>query len=526
MKKITVAIIFAAISCFSAAGASAEVTDQDYTVYSFESDSLPTCNKTGGVKTELVPGALGSGGAMRITLSGTDGNRANGSVQMPVYLQKGIEYNISFYYKPESNGSITTIRPLIFDANKKYKFLDNITTANMTPLEDGWYYYKTTYTPDDVSGASTYTDGFGTFELRMVRGDDTDNSSYLLDDIIIEPANKTGYKNVLLDEDFNTGRMNTFTAYSANSRTTVKQKTEGDYYAEVTGTTKLTGIKSNNDNYFDMAEGKTYRMSFDVMGCDDKTNGAKIMWILKDTTYAVNVSQLTVIKDTWKSYTAEFTVKDNKSDQNISSRLGNSMGENGTYALDNIKLEEVMPQLDSVNVTGDLKPSAAVTANVSADTGITKYIYKVLTSSDQQNYTVVANGVSDSPEISYMVQDEDAGKYIKFEVTGCDDTHVYNTAECISETVVEGTQKTSMSFIGGIGTKVTAEFIEYEYDSAVAFVTLYDADGKLIGINSQTLQKGVKAELSAIASQAPAKAKIVMFDSIKTLNQILPEQSL
>lgn len=509
MKRIFAAVTAAVM--LAPAAAFAAVTDagiDEYTLYSFERGMPTGFNKPGGANTEIVPGYGQSKGAMQVTLGS---GSATSSVQMPVTLNKGTAYNISFYYKPLDGGSITKVQPLVYDANKKYKFLGDVSTE---ALIDGWYYYSTQYTPDKVSGNADHTDGEGTIELRTTRSNNEDNSAYLLDDVTVEPVE--GYSNVLFEEDFE--ETSSMTAYDSNATVEVSKDNSGNTYAKVTSigksATLAPRIKSKHNIKFET--GKTYDFTFDAFEISDYAN-VKCMWGMKDLTgtYFYNKDNETMSVGKWKTFESEYTAtQDNES--YIFASAPSSF--KGSYAIDNIRLEEAVPQISSA-VIDKAQVGEELAVTVTGDGGL-NYKYRIMTSSDGTNYITAAYG-ENAKSIEYTPSAADAGKYIKAVVTGYDGNHAYNTVE--TEPVqVSGS---GVSFTSGLGTELTARVYQQEQDNAFAFIAAYDGSGRLIGIDTAVIKKG-ETELSLSVSEKPASAKAAVFDSLAELNLLTKEAEL
>lgn len=527
MKKILAAVTAAVM--LAPAAAFAEVTDaniDEYTLYSFERGMPTGFNKTGGANTEIVPGYGQSDGAIQVTLGN---GSATSSVQMPVYWISGKEYKISFYYKPLDGGSIETIRPLIYDAKKIYDFTEAaFGTERMTDAGGGWYYYSAVYD----AGKKPFVTGAGTIELRTTRSNTADNSAYLLDDVIVEPVE--GYSNVLFEENFNsagTGVLSNFGVMTrTNTDTTTEIKTkpgdENDKYVEITGADTSNGaqagIRNSDSNLFDVSNGTEYRLSFDAAGVSAGTYGKKMMWHLRGKTYVINTDDIALTANgSWNSYEYTFTADGDYAEQYIRPQLASSAAKNGTYAIDNIRLEEAVPGIDSAGI-GEAKAGEEFTVDISGSEGLL-YNYRIMTSADGINYITADYGTGVS-SVSYTPEPADAGKYIKAVVTGYDETHAYNTVETEPKQVLGGAA--SAEFTSALGTELSGTVYQSEYDSAFAFIAAYDDTGRLLGISTAQPARGETAQLSLSVSEMPAKAKIAVFDSLADLNLLTEEATL
>ncbi|HIT86155.1 MAG TPA: carbohydrate binding domain-containing protein [Candidatus Ornithomonoglobus intestinigallinarum] len=516
MKRIFAAVTAAVM--LAPAAAFAAVTDagiDEYTLYSFEDKNVSGYETAGGAKASADAG-FGGGTALKVTLddgTGSPGGYKNGSVKLPVTLNKGTAYNISFYYKPLDGGSITKAQPLVYDANEKYKFLDVVSTE--API-GGWYYYSTQYTPDKVSGDENHTDGEGTIELRITReGEGKDNSAYLLDDVTVEPVK--GYSNVLFEEDFE--GTSSMTAYDLNATVKVSEDNSGNNYAKVTSigeSAKVAPrIKSKHNIKFET--GKTYDFTFDAFGISDDAK-VKCMWGMDGLTgtYFYNKENEQMSVGEWKTFESEYTATEDKESYIFASAPRNFKG---SYAIDNIRLEEAVPQISSA-VIGKAQVGDKLDVTVSGDGGL-NYKYRIMTSSDGKNYITVADG-ENVQSIEYTPSAADAGKYIKAVVTGYDGDHAYNTVE--TEPVqVSGS---GVSFTSGLGTELTARVYQQEKDNAFAFIAAYDGSDRLIGIDTAVIKKGETEELSLSVSDKPASAKAAVFDSLAELNLLTAEATL
>lgn len=514
MKRIFAAVTAAVM--LAPAAAFAAVTDagiDEYTLYSFEDKNVSGYETAGGAEASTDAG-FGGGTALKVTLDdGTESPSGykNGAVKLPVTLNKGTAYNISFYYKPLDGGSITKAQPLVYDANEKYKFLDDVGTE--API-DGWYYYSTQYTPDKVSGNVDHTDGEGTIELRTTRSNNKDNSAYLLDDVTVEPVE--GYSNVLFEEDFE-GTIG-MTAYDSNATVEVSEDSSGNKYAKVTSigeSAKVAPrIKSKDNIKFET--GKTYDFTFDAFGISDDAN-VKCMWAMNGLTgtYFYNNDNEKMNVGEWKTFESEYTATQDKESYIFASAPSSFKG---SYAIDNIRLEEAVPQISSA-VIDKAQVGEKLAVTVTGDEGL-YYKYRIMTSSDGTNYITAAYG-ENAKSIEYTPSAADAGKYIKAVVTGYDGNHAYNTVE--TEPVqVSGS---GVSFTSGLGTELTARVYQQEQDDAFAFIAAYDDSGRLIGIDTAVIKKG-ETELSLSVSNKPASAKAAVFDSLAELNLLTAEATL
>lgn len=516
MKRIFAAVTAAVM--LAPAAAFAAVTDagiDEYTLYSFEDKNVSGYATTAGGAKASADAGFGGGTALKVTLD--DGTKSpdgykNGAVKLPVTLNKGTAYNISFYYKPLDGGSITKAQPLVYDANKEYKFLEAVSTEASI---DGWYYYSTQYTPDKVSSGADHTDGKGRIELRMTRSNNEDNSAYLLDDVTVEPVE--GYSNVLFEEDFE--GTSSMTAYDSNATVEVSEDSSGNKYAKVTSigesATVAPRIKSKDNIKFET--GKTYDFTFDAFGISDDAN-VKCMWGMNGLTgsYFYNKDNEKMSVGEWKTFESEYTAT-----QDIENYIFASapIGFKGSYAIDNIRLEEAVPQISSA-VIDKAQVGEELAVNVSGDDGL-NYKYRIMTSSDGTNYITAAYG-ENAQSIEYTPSAADAGKYIKAVVTGYDGNHAYNTVE--TEPVpVSGS---GVSFTSGLGTELTARVYQQEKDEAFAFIAAYDGSGRLVGIDTAVIKKGETEELSLSVSEEPASAKAAVFDSLAELNLLTAEATL
>lgn len=509
MKKILAAVL--AVMSFATVSALADTIDSsidEYILYSFERGMPTGFNKTGAAETEISDGFGGSEGAMQVTL-GSD--QANSSVQMPVYWISGKEYKLSFYYKPLEGGSIETIRPLIYDADKTYDFTDQaFSIEQMTPVGDGWYYYSTVYD----AGKKPFVTGEGTLELRTTRSNTADNSAYLLDDVIVEPVE--GYSNVIFEENFEDSAMQV-TNYNTQSTVEKTSDDSGNHYAVVSSTSQSPRMRSRSN--IELKANTDYKFTFDVLGISDNTNNTKCMWGINTVSgYFYNNDNEKMSTSEWRTYAVDYTPADDITNYIFSTSQGSVT--NASYAIDNIKLEENIPQVDIVSIGDSPEAGIPMDIAVSGDEGLT-YDYRVMTSYDGVNYITTDYGTG--TEISYIPSSADIGKYIKVVVTGYDGDHAYNTVESVTA------NKTSGAFVGftsGLSDKITGVAVQTKADNAIAFITAYDETGRLLGIESMPVSNGETAELSLSLSETPAKAKIAVFDSLNELNQLTEEVTL
>ena len=514
MKRIFAAVTAAVM--LAPAAAFAAVTDagiDEYTLYSFEDKNVSGYETAGGAKASADAG-FGGGTALKVTLDdGTEspGGYKNGSVKLPVTLNKGTAYNISFYYKPLDGGSITKAKPLVYDANEKYKFLDDVSTEASI---DGWYYYSTQYTPDKVSNNADHTDGQGTIELRMTRSNNEDNSAYLLDDVTVEPVE--GYSNVLFEEDFE-GTASQVTNYNMNCKVETKADENGNHYAVVSSESQSQSPRARSKTDIEFKANTKYRFTFDVLGLSKNTNDTKCMWGINTVQgYFYNNDSETMSTSEWRTFGVDYTPTSDITEYIFST--SQSSVTNASYAIDNIRLEEAVPQISSA-VIDKAQVGEKLALTVTGDGGL-NYKYRIMTSSDGKNYITVAYG-EDAQSIEYTPSAADAGKYIKAVVTGYDGNHAYNTVE--TEPVqVSGS---GVSFTSGLGTELTARVYQQEQDDAFAFIAAYDDSGRLIGIDTAVISKG-ETELSLSVSDKPASAKAAVFDSLAELNLLTAEATL
>lgn len=537
MKRLIVAIIAAAMMF---AGMNISFAEEiispasNYTVYAFETGMPTGFNKTGGANTALDEGFSGSNNSLKITL----GPNANSSVQIPVYWSVNREYRISFYFKPLDGHTLQTIRPLMYDAgdetgqNKKYDFTEPaVAIENLTSAGNGWYYYSAVYN----TGKKPFAAGKGTIELRTTRSNTSDNSAYLIDDLIVEPVK--GYSNIIFEENFEDAQEGAkvsaescqFTEYQDGASVIKKDESDTSInkYVEITGVNGNSSIQSIES--FSVEEGKEYKLSFSAKAVANTTD-AKIMWHLKNCSYAVNDDAIK-LSDTWQNYSKvlDFSRKGSTlytAVQSIRAQLGSSKAAGGTFALDNIKIEinEIVPCVDKVEVSGAPSVGKELTATLIGGEGL-KYIYKVVTVDDNGNEAIAARGTAASNIITYTPKESDEGKSIKFIATAYDDNHDYNTVKSEATVKVEN-QKTLLRFTSALGETITGEAVQYEYENAIAFMSVFGADGRLIGIKFAAVPKGELTRLSVTLTKTPTKAKLAMFDSIKNLESIAKEVTL
>ena len=509
MKKILTAALAAAMA-FAPAAALADTTDasiDEYILYSFERGMPTGFNKTGAAETETDAGYGGSKGSIKVTLGS---GQENSSVQMPVYWISGKEYKISFYYKPLDGGSIETIRPLLYDAKKKYDFTETaFGTESMIPAGDGWYYYSAVY-----DTANRFATGAGTIELRTERSITDDNSAYLLDDVIVEPVE--GYSNVLFEEDFEGSAMRVI---SYNTQCTVERDSDatGNRYAVVSSASQSPRARSREDIEF--KANTTYKFTFDVLGLSKNTYDTKCMWginLVKD--YFYNNGNEKMSTSEWRTYTVDYTPAEDITNYIFSTSQGSVT--NASYAIDNIRLEENVPQVENVSISGTPEAGVPMDIAVSGDEGL-MYKYRIMTSYDGVHYITTDYGTG--TDISYTPAAADAGKYIKAVVTGYDGEHAYNTVEAVT---ADKTAGAFAGFTSGLSAELSGTVVQTKTDSAVAFMTAYDESGRLLGIDSAEVSNEEVVEFSLSLTETPAKAKLAVFDSLTELNQLTQEVTL
>lgn len=510
MKKILAAALAAAMA-FVPAAALADTTDasiDEYILYSFERGMPTGFNKTGAAETETYAGYGGSKGSIKVTLGS---GQANSSVQMPVYWISGKEYKISFYYKPLDGGSIETIRLLLYDAEKTYDFTEAaFGTEKMTPAGNGWYYYSSVYD----AGKKPFTTGAGTIELRTTRSNTADNSAYLLDDVTVEPVE--GYSNVLFEEDFEGSTMQV-TNY--NTQCTVERASDetGNQYAVVSSSSQSPRMRSRNNIEF--KANTTYKFTFDVLGLSENTDDTKCMWGINSVSgYFYNNDNEKMSTSEWRTYTVDYTAAEDIANYIFSTSQGSVT--NASYAIDNIRLEEDIPQVGTVSISDTPEAGVPMGIAVSGDEGLT-YRYRIMTSYDGVHYITVDYGTG--TDISYTPSAADTGKYIKAVVTGYDEAHAYNTVEAVTKNKTTGA---FLEFTSGLSTELTGTAVQTKVDNAVAFMTAYDESGRLLGIDSAEVSNGEVVEFSLSLTETPAKAKLAVFDSLTELNQLTQEVTL
>ena len=513
MKKLLAAALSLSVAAvsFGLTAAAADSAITEYTAYPFESGMPTGFNKPGGANTALDEGFGNSKHSMKVVL-GADQKLS--SVQMPVYWISGKEYKISFYFKPLEGGTIQTIRPLLYDSNstkKAYAFTESagIKVSDMKSVGDGWYYYSTVYNLSNTN----FVTGSGTIEIRTTRSNYSDNSAYLLDDVIVEPVE--GYSNVLFEEDFQ-GTTTKVQNYNTASTVSVK-KADNNSYAEVVSTSTFPRMRSKSNIEF--KANTKYRFTFDVLGVSDNTNDTKCMWGINTVSgYFYNNDAEKMSTSEWRTYTVDYTPSEDITNYIFSTAQSDVT--NAAYAIDNIKLEEAVPKINSV--TADNSPEVSVPMNISvdADAGLT-YKYRIMTSSDGEHYITVSSG--NGTRIEYTPSAADTGKYIKVSVTAYDTNHAYNTVETVSENKVKGA---FLEFTSGLSTTVKGSIIQTKTEKAAAFITAYDETGRLIGISRAEASNGIVAELALSMTEMPSKAKLAVFDSIQSLNRLAAEVTL
>lgn len=514
MKKLTAVILTAAMTLAAVNTSFAEDAVSpvnDYTVYAFETGMPTGFNKTGGANTSLGEGFSNSVNSLKVTLGA---GSANSSVQIPVYWTEGREYKISFYFKPIEGHTLQTIRPLIYDVNKLYDFTEPaVNIENLTSVGDGWYYYSAVYN----AGKKPFATGKGTIELRTTRSNVSDGSEYLIDDLVVEPVE--GYSNVLFEEDFENAALK---VQNYNTSSSVAVKEDGtNHYGEISSASASPRMRSKANIAF--KSGAKYRFTYSVKGISDNTNNTKVMWGINSVSgYFCNVDTDKMSTSEWKTYSIEYAPPADYTNYIFSTSQGSVT--NAAYALDDIKLEEIIPQAAGVSVSGKPEVGETLTATITGDAGL-KYIYRAVTVDDNGNEAIAARGTLASNVITYTPKESDAGKTIKFIVTAYDDNHDYNTVKSEATAKIEN-KKTSLKFTSPLGTTITGEAVQYECESAVAFMSAFDADGRLIGIKYVTVPNGEKKELSLTLAKTPALTKLAMFNSVKTLDSVVREVTL
>ncbi|MDY3032002.1 MAG: carbohydrate binding domain-containing protein [Clostridia bacterium] len=531
MKRFIAAILSAAFVCMTLPLSVGAVSAgySDISVYSFEDGKVPGKLSTANDKAEIVSdGLLGGKYALKVTNS----RDSAAGWKLPVSFQKGITYNVSFYFKPVNSADVS-FRPLLYGADKQqYAFTEisssPVTIEKMTSVGDGWYFYSKKYYNTKLSGT-------GSFELRWTKAN---GASYLLDDVKVVPEKLTD--NSIFSEDFegvsvssqpeNTtkfyGAVKNYTGYATAAVLNDAGNSDINNYIQIEGTLDKTAENAGiaTDAVIDISPGKSYKLSFDAKAVNDTAVGARVMWFagntkVVDTNY---IPALTLTKK-WQHFEAPFDtskVTDVMPNQVLKTKLTGSKGKGGTFAFDNIKLVETDKDY-SVSIPEKLFAGGEAVFKISG--AGSNYFYTITAMNDEKYGVIVSSGTTEKAVVKYTPSADVAGKTLKISVTAYDNSCIYNTAEAVTSAVAGVNE---IKFTSQLSKTVTGKAVQYDFDNAVAFLALFDENDRLIGVDAEFLPKARTAALSTTSETDPAYAKLIMIESILSMKPILAAVTL
>ena len=526
MKRFIAAILSAAFVCMTLPLSVGAVSAgySDISVYSFEDGKVSGKLSTANDKAEIVSdGLLGGKYALKVTNSSSSA----AGWKLPVNFQKGITYNVSFYFKPVNSADVS-FRPLLYGAGNVYTFTESssspVTLEKMTSVGDGWYFYSKKY-------YNTKLSGIGSFELRWTKAN---GASYLLDDVKVVPEKLTD--NSIFSEDFegvsvSSPSASTTTLYGAvknytGNATAAVLNDAGNNYIQIAGTSVDNAVNAGiaTDAVIDISPGKSYKLSFDAKAVNSTAVGARVMWLAGSTTVVnTNYISASTLTDKWQHFEAPFDmskVTAAMTNQVLKTKLTSSKGKDGTFAFDNIKLVETDKDY-SVSVPEELFAGREAVFNISG--AGSKHFYTITAMNDEKYGVIVSNGTTEEAVVKYTPSADVAGKALKISVTAYDDSCIYNTAEAVTSAVAGVNE---IKFTSQLSKTVTGEAVQYDFDNAVAFLALFDENDRLIGVDAEFLPKASAASLSAASETVPAYAKLIMTESILSMKPILAAVTL
>ena len=530
MKRFIAAILSAAFVCMTLPLSVGAVSAgySDISVYSFEDGKVSGKLSTANDKAEIVSdGLLGGKYALKVTNSSSSA----AGWKLPVNFQKGITYNVSFYFKPVNSADVS-FRPLLYGTGNVYTFTEisssPVTIKKMTSVGDGWYFYSKKYYNTKLSGT-------GSFELRWTNAN---GASYLLDDVKIVPEKLTD--NSIFSEDFegvsvSSPSTSTTTLYGAvknytgNATAAVLNdagNSDINNYIQIAGTSAANAVNAGiaTDAVIDISPEKNYKLSFDAKAVNSTAVGARVMWLAGNTT-VVNTNYISgsTLTDKWQHFEAPFDMSKVTSvmtNQVLKTKLTSSKGKDGTFAFDNIKLVETDKDY-SVSIPEELFAGREAVFNISG--AGSKHFYTITAMNDEKYGVIVSSGTTEEAVVKYTPSADVAGKALKISVTAYDDSCIYNTAEAVTSAVAGVNE---IKFTSQLSKTVTGKAVQYDFDNAVAFLALFDENDMLIGVDAEFLPKASAASLSAASETVPAYAKLIMTESILSMKPILAAVTL
>ncbi len=527
MKRFIAAILSAAFVCMTLPLSVGAVSAgySDISVYSFEDGKVSGKPSTANDKAEIVSdGLLGGKYALKVTNS----NSSAAGCKLPVNFQKGITYNVSFYFKPVNSAEVS-FRPLLYGADDEYTFTEisssPVTIKKMTSVGDGWYFYSKKYYNTKLSGT-------GSFELRWT---EANGASYLLDDVKVVPEKLTD--NSIFSEDFegvsvSSSSKSTTTLYGAvknytGNATAAVLNDAGNSninnYIQIAGTSNSPTAGIVTERVLNIKKNSRYKLSFDVKAVNDKAVGAKVMWHLLKANYVINDDKLPKLTTEWQHIDAEFDMSKVSSDlteQDLRPSLSEEKGKDGMFAFDNIKLVETDKDY-AVSIPEELFAGREAVLNISG--AGSKHFYTITAMNNEKYGVIVSSGTTEEAVVKYTPSADVAGKALKISVTAYDDSCIYNTAEAVTSAVAGVNE---IKFTSQLSKTVTGEAVQYDFDNAVAFLALFDENDRLIGVDAEFLPKASAASLSAASETVPAYAKLIMTESILSMKPILAAVTL
>lgn len=193
------------------------------------------------------------------------------------------------------------------------------------------------------------------------------------------------------------------------------------------------------------------------------------------------------------------------------------------FVMDNLQMLE--PKVSAAIVPVEEK--TYVDGRIAVDhtfTQVAKFIeedslYRISTSEDGENWTVVASGRSQAnyAPIEYIPQAEDVGKFVKIDLIPRDERGALG--DPVSYTTTSKVAATPFTFVENV-----AAYTNYdETQSVTLVVATYEGDSlKNVALKTETVEKGATITLTGPTRAAGETVKVMVLGSLENLNPLLP----
>jgi len=404
-----------------------------------------------------------------------------GSPQFSFEMIKGATYNVSAWIKMKQTPLTDTVN-FVFQSKNFAGTETYYTTisAKTASLQAGKWAYVSKSFVFDGKGTKIGTGGLrydvvpaSTLDIRIGSGDAAvvmsagQNIEYFLDDLIVMPTVSNAV-NLIQKGSFDTADykdvwqdMSAVSSYASGGA----NSTAGCVYIDSTG--NYGTIKQNVPIKYNT----NYKISFWAKTDSDAYSGKNIQLIVdrKAVKTDANVTNYQYLKDSlqpvitknWVKYEISYNYTISTTDVSVPSlyfRVGTGL-ELEKYYIDEFVIEEqsdITPAIQ-MNLSGAYKVGEQLSLNCVYTPAVNKagYWYRIMRSFGTGGWITIENGTTNADLITYNLQQADADKQLKFEVT---------TVDLYGDYGISAEKNTSVIYADNV---VNAYFVPNVWDEAL-----------------------------------------------------------